>query len=294
MFNADQINFQIKKVAKELGIADVNRVRIILTLERVIARLMNNPFFKERLIFCGGFVLFKEWGTNRFTRDADAIINGVSKEQLIIEVNKSLNLDLNDGFWFGDTLIEEISTESGYGGYRFKILNKLGTSPTIVEMKNLKRIHLDVSIGVDLEDVAQNVKINSVLDIFDPFEWKVYPKEFIAAEKIHCLLDRGDLNTRGKDVYDLSQVLEEIPVDQLVSAIKRTFENPHFGMSDFYNIANEIDTELLKENFNKAIIVSRKKNFEECWEIILNKMIELDKLLKANEGHEKIKNKSQQ
>lgn len=41
MFNSDQINFQIKKVAKELGVADVNRIRTILTLERVIARLMN-------------------------------------------------------------------------------------------------------------------------------------------------------------------------------------------------------------------------------------------------------------
>ena len=59
MFNADQINHQIKKTAKDMGIADVNRVRIILTLERVIARLVNNPFFKERLIFGGGFVLLK-------------------------------------------------------------------------------------------------------------------------------------------------------------------------------------------------------------------------------------------
>lgn len=77
MFNADQINFQIKKTAKELGFADVNRVRIILTLERVIARIVNNPFLKERLIFGGG--------------------------------------------------------------YRFKILSKIGTISTGLEIKNLKK-----------------------------------------------------------------------------------------------------------------------------------------------------------
>jgi predicted nucleotidyltransferase component of viral defense system len=277
MLNSDQINFQIKKVAKELGIADVNRVRTILTLERIIARLVNNPFLKERLIFGGGFVLFKESGTNRFTKDADAIINDVSKEKLIIEVEKSITLNLNDGFWFGDATVEEISTESGYGGYRFKILNKIGDPPTESEKKNLKMIHLDISIGVDLEDVAQNSNINSVLNLFDPFEWKVYPKEFIAAEKIHCLLDRGDLNTRGKDVYDLAQVLKDIPINKLSSAIVRTFNNRNFKLESFYNTANVIDTEFLKENFNKTILVSRKQTFDECWKIILNVMIELDR-----------------
>lgn len=279
MFNSDQINFQIKKVAKELGVADVNRIRTILTLERVIARLMNNNFLKKKLIFCGGFVLFKELVTDRFTRDADAIIAGVSREKLITEVEKSISLDLEDGFWFGDVLVEDISTESGYGGYRFKILNNVGTCPTEREKQNLKRIHLDISLGVDLEDVALSSKIISTLSLFGPFEWKVYPREFIAAEKIHCLLDRGDLNTRGKDVYDLAQVLPVIPIEQLSNAIKRTFKNRNFQLNEFYNVCNKIDTEFLEENYHKTLLVSRNQTFSECWEIILKTMSELDKVL---------------
>jgi Nucleotidyl transferase AbiEii toxin, Type IV TA system len=280
MFNSDQINYQIRKVAKELGAADVNRVRIILTLERVVARLVNNPFLKERLIFGGGFVLFKDSDSHRFTKDVDAIINDVSKEQLITEVNKALSLDLEDGFWFGDSIVEEIATESGYGGYRFKILSKIGIAPRPLELKKLKRVHLDISIGVDLKDVAQTSNINSVLDIFIPFEWKVYPPEFIASEKIHCLLDRGDLNTRGKDIYDLSQVLNEIPIEKLSSAIKRTFKNRKFELNDFYNTASKIDTDLLEENFKKAMLVSSNPAFQECWKIVLSKMLELDQFNK--------------
>jgi hypothetical protein len=227
-------------------------------------------------------VLFKDSDSHRFTKDVDAIINDTSKEQLIIEVNKSLSLDLEDGFWFGDAVDEEISTESGYSGYRFKILSKIGIAPGPLELKKLKRVHLDISIGVDLKDVAQSSNINSVLDIFSPFEWKVYPPEFIASEKIHCLLDRGDLNTRGKDVYDLSQVLNDIPIGKLASAVKRTFKNRKFELSDFYNTASKIDTELLEENFKKAMIVSSNPAFQECWKIVLNKMLELDQFNKKS------------
>jgi hypothetical protein len=245
-------------------------------IPRVVARLVNNSFLKERLIFGGGFVLFKESDSNRFTKDVDAIVTDVSKEQLIIEVNKSLSLDLEDGFWFGDAIVEEISTKSGYGGYRFKILSKIGTAPMPLELQKLKRVHLDVSIGVNLADIGQESKINSVLGIFSPFEWKIYPSEFIASEKIHCLLDRGDLNTRGKDVYDLSQVLNDIPMKKLSSAITRTFKNRNFELSGFFNTANKINTELLEENFKKAMVVSGDITFEVCWKIILTKMKELD------------------
>jgi hypothetical protein len=58
MFNADLLNARIKKVAQELGVQDVNRVRGIVTLERIVARLMSSPFVKENLVYGGGFFLF--------------------------------------------------------------------------------------------------------------------------------------------------------------------------------------------------------------------------------------------
>ena len=42
MFSSDQLKDRIRKAAKDLGVNDVNRVRTIVTLERIVARLVTN------------------------------------------------------------------------------------------------------------------------------------------------------------------------------------------------------------------------------------------------------------
>jgi hypothetical protein len=279
MFSADQLNDKIRKVSASLGIQDVNRVRGIVTLERIVARLLTNPFLKEHLVFGGGFVLFKELNTNRYTRDADAVVSGISTEDLIKEISISLTEDLDDGFWFGDIIIQKLETESGYGGIRFNILYKAGAPfPSEEEKQKLRRIHLDISIGVDLEDVALEKRTHSILKSMGPIEWKVYPPEFIASEKIHCLLYRGDRNSRGKDVYDLPLIFEEINDDELLKAIERTFERRNFQISSLYETANAINTGSIKTSYNTVMVENMKNNFEESWQIIINKLKKIDSL----------------
>jgi hypothetical protein len=64
--------------------------------------------------------------------------------------------------------------------------------------------------------VALITSTKSIIPILDSIEWKVYPPEFIASEKLHCLLFRGSFNTRGKDVYDLPFILDEAKENDLV------------------------------------------------------------------------------
>ncbi|MFP5492029.1 MAG: nucleotidyl transferase AbiEii/AbiGii toxin family protein [Bacteriovoracia bacterium] len=279
MYSADQLNAKIKKVAQDLGVQDVNRVRGIVTLERIIARLVTNKLLKEHLVFGGGFVLYKELETNRYTRDADAVINGVNEQQLTKEIKASLNRDLEDGFWFGDVITEELATESGYGGLRFKILYKVGSPiPSEDEKRQLRRIHLDISIGVDLEDVARLKVTESILPSMDAIEWKIYPPEFIASEKIHCLLDRGDTNTRGKDVYDLPFIFDDVKDKDLLRAIERTFKRRSLEMDSLYEGAKLVDTEYLKKSYDLILIDDKTRSFEESWKIILKKLKALDAL----------------
>jgi Nucleotidyl transferase AbiEii toxin, Type IV TA system len=279
MFSADQLNAKIRKAATSLGIQDVNRVRGILTLERIVARLMTNPFLREHLVFGGGFVLFKELSTYRYTRDADAVISGINPENLIKEVNQSLSQDSDDGFWFGDVLIEDLETESGYGGIRFKILYKVGYPiPTEKEKSKLRRIHLDISIGVDLEDVAKEAHTSSIIQTLDAIEWKIYPPEFIASEKIHCLLFRGDMNTRGKDVYDLPLIFRETSDIDLLNAIDRTFSRRSFKVDSLYEASAILKTEILKTHYNSVLVERMENSFEESWSKILEKLKTLDTL----------------
>ncbi len=67
---------------------------------------MTNTFLKNYLVIGVGFVLFKELNTNRYTRDADAIVSGISTDDLIKEVTYLLSQDLNNGLWFGDAFVK--------------------------------------------------------------------------------------------------------------------------------------------------------------------------------------------
>jgi hypothetical protein len=279
MYNSKSLNDRLKNYSKEHGVP-VDRVRTTLGLERLIARLMQDTFLYEHLVFGGGFVLYKEADSDRYTRDVDAVINGVGHKELISRVEQSLSIDLNDGFWFGNLNIEELTIEDGYGGLRFKVQYKAGLPmPVASEQKRLERIHLDVAIGPDLEKSAKLSSLKSTLDIYNEVEWKVYPIEFICAEKIHSLLKRKSLNTRGKDIYDLDFLLEKSDQRTLVDGLKFIFQNRDFHIDSFKSVLETIDTSNLEDSFKKAQFKSSPNEFSKCWLNIVSRLQELDRFL---------------
>lgn len=74
MYNAQSINQRLKNFAKANSISNI---------ERVIARLVQDEYLCSKLIFGGGFVLYKELGSQRFTSDIDAIISDTDKNKII-------------------------------------------------------------------------------------------------------------------------------------------------------------------------------------------------------------------
>lgn len=94
---AKQITRAIKALVKNDRRFSANEVRIIVALERAIARLLRSRDLDEHLIFKGGFVLLKSYESLRFTRDGDALAVSISKEQLKDLVCKALAFDLDDG-----------------------------------------------------------------------------------------------------------------------------------------------------------------------------------------------------
>ena len=75
----------------------INELRVIIALERAVARVERHPELAEHLIFKGGFVLLKVFESTRFTRDVDALAVSIAKEHLKNLVCESLVVDLNDG-----------------------------------------------------------------------------------------------------------------------------------------------------------------------------------------------------
>ncbi|MDJ8954127.1 nucleotidyl transferase AbiEii/AbiGii toxin family protein, partial [Clostridium perfringens] len=92
----------IKELAKRESRLSVNEIRVIVAIERAIARLSVTDGLTEHLVFKGGFVLLKGYGSPRFTRDVDALAIAVGKAQVAERVQIALTTDLDDGLWYGD------------------------------------------------------------------------------------------------------------------------------------------------------------------------------------------------
>lgn len=79
---AKQISRVLKAMLEKEGQFHLNELRVIIALERAIARLSQDKVLAEHLIFKGGFVLLKSFESPRFTRDADALARAIPKEKL--------------------------------------------------------------------------------------------------------------------------------------------------------------------------------------------------------------------
>ncbi len=275
-----KLNQKIKEVSQELGVGDVNRVRVILALERLVARLEANQFLAERLIFCGGFVLFHIAETGRFTSDVDAIASGVSREKIDQEILSAAEKNLDDGFWFKFVDIQELQAENGYGGVRYRFRYKIGELPTDERhFQQLSQLHLDISLGVSL-GVRPNVqKLESIVKYHEPIVWKVYPLECIAAEKIHALISRRGASTRAKDIFDLSLILKRCQnIQDLIKAVESTFKRRGDSFpKSYYEEAIRYDVDLLARVWSKVQIPNRRVDFQKCWDNLLEEFKRLDR-----------------
>ena len=78
----------------------LNQLRVIIALERLVARLEANPILSQHLIFKGGFALLKHLSTARFTHDLDASYFKLPLEEIEPLVAQAIATDIQDGMWY--------------------------------------------------------------------------------------------------------------------------------------------------------------------------------------------------
>ena len=114
--------------------------------------------------------------------------------------------------------VEEIRKEAGYGGVRVVIAGELAKARCTTQ--------LDVGFG----DAVTPGPVDSVypvlLNHLPAPRLRAYPTYTVVAKKLHAIALLGMTNSRVKDYFDLSVLLErEIrDADLLAQAIKATFE----------------------------------------------------------------------
>lgn len=257
---------------------NINEVRVIVAIERAIARLSVSPDLVEHIVFKGGFVLLKSYESSRFTRDADALAVAISKEKLSTLVRAALSVDLDDGLWFGDVQVQELTEQGEYGAYRFDCAFQVG-EPDLKKLHKLSRIHIDIGFSDRLSSMPESQVMPSLLEHEDPVTWKIYPIEDIVAEKLQTLFHRGSANSRAKDVYDLIYLFPRTNDRRaLIAAVRRTFENRETIMpKSFERQAAEIDKTILSYGWPGVKILQGKPDFEAAWAMLMGHFLDLDK-----------------
>ena len=275
---AKQITRAMKALVKNNPRLNINEVRIIVALERAIARLERNTELSNHLVFKGGFVLLKAFESQRFTRDADALAITIPKEKLKSLVRNSLANDLDDGLWFGDIKTRELAEQGEYGAYHFDCAFQIG-EPDMKKLHKFSRIHVDVGFSDRLPANPSNQTMPSLLDHEEPVTWKIYPIEYIIAEKVQTLFDRGSANSRAKDLYDLNYLFPRCSNQRnMTDAIRQTFKNRDTPLpSSFLVGAETFDKTILKAAWPGIRVLNQKADFDEAWKTLMGCFRDLDR-----------------
>lgn len=225
---AASVRARLLNVAKAQGV-DFSQVLVRFALERILYRLTQSQHADRFLL--KGALLFTLWYDmpHRATRDADLLGFGASDLASVAETFRDIAaVAVDDGIAFDPTsvTVEEIRKEAGYGGVRVIIAGELA--------KARCKTQIDVGFG----DAVTPAPVDSVypvlLDDLPAPKLRAYPTYTVIAEKLHAIALLGMTNSRLKDYFDLSVLLERetLDTDLLAQAIKATFERRGMSVPD--------------------------------------------------------------
>jgi Nucleotidyl transferase AbiEii toxin, Type IV TA system len=217
---AASVRARLLNVAKAQGV-DFNQVLVRFALERILYRMAQSPHADRFLL--KGALLFTLWYDmpHRATRDADLLGFGASDLDSVAQAFRDIAaVAVDDGIVFdpASVTVEEIRKEAGYGGVR------------VIVAGDLARARCKNQIDVGFGDAVTPAPVDSVypvlLDDLPAPRLRAYPKYTVIAEKLHAIALLGMTNSRLKDYFDLSVLLERETLDNdlLAQAVKATFE----------------------------------------------------------------------
>ena len=225
---AASVRARLLNVAKAQGV-DFNQVLVRFALERILYRMTQSQHADRFLL--KGALLFTLWYDmpHRATRDADLLGFGASDLASVAETFRDIAaVAVDDGIAFdpASVTVEEIRKEAGYGGVRVIITGELA--------KARCKTQIDVGFG----DAVTPAPVDSVypvlLDDLPAPKLRAYPTYTVISEKLHAIALLGMTNSRLKDYFDLSVLLEReiLDTDMLAQAIKATFERRGMSVPD--------------------------------------------------------------
>lgn len=248
--NSDKLKSIISK--KAYGNSDISqKFYQLFYFERILERISKSSY-RGKIILKGGLLLTSIIGDDeRTTKDMDATLKGIplTKNEVEKVFNEILNMDIDDEVLFKIISIKDIRLEDEYGGFRLNILSKLDNNKTYIT------VELTTGDVITPREIKYNYN-----SIFEDKKIPImsYTLETILAEKFQTVVNRGLLNTRLKDFYDIyilvNTKMSELSKENLINAIKNTFKRRK-TLLDIEQI-NEIINDLISDNNMNSLWVN--------------------------------------
>ena len=217
---ATSVRARLLNVAKTQG-SNFNQVLVRFALERILYRLSQSQHANHFLL--KGALLFTLWYDmpHRATRDADLLGFGASDLDSIAQTFRDIaSIMVDDGIVFDPTSVvaDEIRKDAGYAGARILISGELA--------KARCKTQIDIGFGDAVTPSPIDAVYPVLLSDLPAPRLRTYPVYTVVAEKLQAIVLLGMTDSRLKDYFDLSVLLERetLDIDLLASAIKATFE----------------------------------------------------------------------
>lgn len=199
-------------------------LRIRYALERFLTRLSRSEY-RDNFVLKGVFLMGTIYNIGqRATKDLDTVGKNLSAEQE--EIRKALQnvseLDLNDGVTFIVSEITRTQEQRRYSGFRAKMIMHFNGEQARVNFD------LDIGVGDVITSAASNMDLkltfNEARGENESITILAYPLQSILAEKLETVLEKGIINSRMKDFYDLRLMLSD-PNRPTINLCYAAFEN---------------------------------------------------------------------
>lgn len=215
--NSMSLKAKINQKAKELEVMPQDLLQMYF-FERLLYRISASRY-RDNFILKGGLLLAAIFGEDRrTTQDMDTMIKGleIEPDSLLKVFKEILSIKTDDGIIYEIKGFKDIRLEDKYGGIRL----------AIVGCKEDLRVNLKIDITIKDPITPREIEFK-YKSMFDDNYIKImaFTKETIIAEKFETLIEDTENDTRAKDFYDISILMnEEINEANLRKAIFNTFK----------------------------------------------------------------------
>ncbi len=263
---------KIKNYAKEKNIT----AQVVLQnymFERFLARLAVSEY-SDKFVIKGGMLISSIVGLDtRSTMDLDTTLRNLplTVEKISEAIKHICSINLNDDITFEISSLAPIRKDDIYGGFcaRFNAVFDTIITP----------LSVDISTGDVITPAAVKYEFSSLFDEDFHISLWGYNIETVLAEKTETVLNRGILNTRPRDYYDIYILgtTQKFDYNTFRDALKATAN--HRGsiesISDFSSILNTLSTSnILIDQWKKY---QKKFKFANdiSWEMIISVLTKL-------------------